>query len=140
MKIRFAPLVITLLLAGVVAGQQSSKDLVRNAKTLYISAPEGPSMDLKAEAIKKLAKWGKLTLVTDADKADLVLKLELTRGFSQWKGKGARGTAELADRQTSTMLWATSEGGDFSMAGYSNGKVGRKIADKFIEYYQKQTK
>lgn len=133
-------LLLILLLSAVAFGQESSKEIMSRAKTLHVIAPEGPSQDLKAEAIKKLVKWGKLQIVSDLEKADLILKVELTRGFSQWKGKGARGAAELTDRQTSAVLWATSEGGDWSMAGYSNGKVGRKIADKFIKFYEQQTR
>jgi hypothetical protein len=137
------PLILALLLLlplGMANAQQAPKDTLRKAKSICVTAPEGPSLDLKSEVIKKLAEWGKLTVVSDQDKADLVLRVTLTRGYSQWKGKGARGNAELSDRESSVMLWATSEGGDFSMAGYSNGKVGRKIANKFMEYYQKQTK
>jgi hypothetical protein len=130
-----------LLLATERAlSQESSKDHLRDAKSICVTAPEGPSLDLKSEVIKKLVEWNKLTIVSDQDKADLILKVTLTRGYSGWKGKGARGTAELSDRPTGSMLWATSEGGDFAMSGFSNGKVDRKIANKFIEFYQKQTK
>ena len=129
---------LVLVLSILVLAQETSKETISRAKSVHVTAPDGPSQDLKAEVIKKLVKWGKLQIVTDPEKADLILKVELTRGFSQWKGKGARGAAELTDRQTSTILWATSEGGDWSMAGYSNGKVGRKIADKFIKFYESQ--
>ena len=140
MRTSLLVVLLVLLLFGTANAQQASKDTLRKAKSICVTAPEGPSLDLKSEVIKKLAEWGKLTVLADQDKADLVLKVTLTRGYSGWKGKGARGTAELSDRESSTMLWATSEGGDFSMAGYSNGKVGRKIANKFMEYYTKQTK
>jgi len=140
MKTRFVALLLPLLFVGTVNGQQASKDILSKAKTICVTAPEGPSLDLKSEVIKKLAAWEKLLVVADQDKADLILRVTLTRGYSSWKGKGARGTAELSDRESSVMLWATSEGGDFSMAGYSNGRVGRKIADKFMAYYKKQTK
>jgi hypothetical protein len=139
MKTLFALLLIVSL-ASIAMGQESSKEILSRAKTLHITAPEGPSLDLKAEAIKKLVKWGKLQIVSDPEKADLILRVELTRGYSAWKGKGARGGAELSDRQTSTVLWATSEGGDWSMSGYSSGRVGRKIADKFIKFYGSQLK
>ena len=129
---------LVLVLSILVLAQETSKETISRAKSVHVTAPDGPSQDLKEEVIKKLVKWGKLQIVTDPEKADLILKVELTRGFSQWKGKGARGAAELTDRQTSTILWATSEGGDWSMAGYSNGKVGRKIADKFIKFYESQ--
>ncbi len=141
MKVRFFVTTVSMLVCAVVAiGQQSSKDLMGNARTIHVSASEGTSQDLKSEAIKKLVKWGKLSVVSEPDKADLILKVELTRGYSAWKGKGARGAAELIDRQTSTVLWATSEGGDWSMSGYSSGRVGRKIADKLIKFYNSQTK
>lgn len=137
---RCSVLLLILLLSAATFGQEASKEIVSRAKTVHVTAPDGPSQDLKAEVIKKLVKWGKLLVVSDAEKADLVLKVELTRGYSSWKGKGARGAAELTDRQTSAVLWATSEGGDWSMSGYSNGAVGRKIADKFIKFYESQRK
>lgn len=139
MKTLFTLLLI-LSLSAVAIGQESSKEILARAKTLHVTAPEGASLDLKAETIKKLIKWGKLQIVSDPDKADLVLRVELTRGYSSWKGKGARGGAELSDRQTSSVLWATSEGGDWSMSGYSSGRVGRKIAEKFIKFYESQRK
>src|SRR5258708_24459461 len=102
MKIRFSTALMLVLFCTLAANaQQASKDLLRKATTIHVTASEGPRQDLKSEVIKKLVKWGKLSVVSDPDKADLILKVELTRGFSQWKGKGARGAAELTDRQTS---------------------------------------
>ncbi len=105
-----------------------------------ISVPEGSSLDLKAEIAKKLNKWGKLTIVATPETADLILRVEQTRGFSAMKGKGARGAALLTDRRSGVELWSTSEGGDWSMAGYSIGRVARKIGDKLIKFYEKETR
>lgn len=140
MKTCILTLLLVLSFAETASAQQASRDILRKAKTICVTAPEGPSLDLKSEVVKKLVTWGKLTVVADPDKADLILKVTLTRGYSGWKGKGARGTGELTDRESTAMLWATSEGGDWSMAGFSNGKVGRKIANKFMQHYEKQTK
>jgi hypothetical protein len=48
--------------------------------------------------VKKLTQWGKLTVISSPENADLVLKIEETRKFGAWKGKGAGGSALLTDR------------------------------------------
>jgi hypothetical protein len=131
---------VVLLLATVTQAQQSTKELFKRAKTVCVTSPEGPSVDLKAEITRKIAEWGKLTVVSECDKADLIMKVALTRGYSGWKGKGAKGTAEVSDRETSAVLWATTNGGDWVLSGFSNGKVARRMADKFIKDYEKQRK
>jgi hypothetical protein len=131
---------VVLVLTTVTQAQQSAKELFQRAKTICVTSPEGPSADLKTEISNKLTEWGTLTVLTDCDKADLIFKVELTRGFSGWKGKGAKGSAQVSDRQTSAVIWAGNAGGDWALSGWSSGKVGRRIADKFIDYYKKQTK
>ena len=138
-RLTFLMTSILLLFSVCLAqGNSTTRDALRSAKTLHISVPEGSTLDLKAEIAKKLNKWGKLTIVTSPETADLVLRVEQTRGFSAMKGKGARGAALLTDRRSGVELWSTSEGGDWSMAGYSIGRVARKIADKLIKFYDKE--
>lgn len=142
MKVTTCCVALLILVFTVVAAQDKPTipQALASAKTLCIVVPEDSNLDLRAELAKTILKWGKLTVVTSPDEADLVLKVEQTRGFSAWKGKGARGAALLTDRRHRMELWSTSEGGDWSMSGYSIGKVARKIGNKLIKFYETQTK
>ena len=57
--------ILAVLLVGTVNAQQTPKELLKNAKSICVTAPEGPSADLKTEISNKLTEWGKLTVLTD---------------------------------------------------------------------------
>jgi hypothetical protein len=118
----------------------SNLEALSSAKSLYITTPEGSNPELRTSVEQELVKWHKLALVSSKEEADLILTVEVVRGYSPWKGRGARGTALLTDRRFGMELWSTSEGGDWSMSGFSIGKVGRKIADNLIKFYDAELK
>jgi hypothetical protein len=51
-------------------------------------------------------------------------------------GSGDKGAAVLKDAHTGEDLWTDSRGGSWSMRGWSNRAVGRKLGAKLVEFLQ----
>ena len=51
-------------------------------------------------------------------------------------GSGDKGAAVLKDAHTGEDLWNDSRGGGWSMRGFSNRAVGRKLGEKLVEFLQ----
>ena len=113
--------------------------LLLSAKTLCVLVPSGNAV-LKTEISNKLIKWGKLTLITDPDQADLVLKVEQTGQLNLKTGEGNQAAALLTHRESGQELWGVTKGGSWAMSGYSYAWVGRAVASDFIKFYDSTAK
>jgi hypothetical protein len=113
--------------------------LLLSAKTLCVVVPSGNAV-LKTEISNKLIKWGKLTLIADPERADLVLKVEPTGQLNLQTGEGNQAAALLTHRESGQELWGVTKGGSWAMSGYSYAWVGRAIASDFIKFYDSTAK
>jgi hypothetical protein len=104
-------------------------------QTLYIQAtPDAQSM--KEEIAKKVVAWGGVSIVTLPAQADLVLDLMQSGKLNLTTGSGDKGAAVLKDAHTGEDLWSDSRGGGWSMRGFSNRSIGRKLGEKLVEFLQ----
>ncbi len=143
-------LVITLTLSALtaVSAQQpktssqvapTAQKVLLSAKTLCVLVPPD-NADLKTGISKKLIRSGKLTLVADPVKADLVLKVEVTGQLDPVNGGGNQAAAILTQRESGQELWRVTKGGSWAMSGISYAWVGRAIASDFIKHYDSAAK
>jgi hypothetical protein len=88
---------------------------------------------LKTEISKELLQKGRLTLVSQADGADLVLSV-IQNGRLDMMGAGNQAAVILKDPDD-TEHWSTTKGG-WAMSGWSNAWVGRAIAKDLIKFIE----
>jgi S1-C subfamily serine protease len=118
---------------------RSPKEIIASAKTLCVWVTSGNAV-LKTELSGKLAEWGKLTLVSAPEDADIVLKVVQTGKLNLATGAGNQATVLLTDRESGTELWSKTKGGSWAMSGYSNAWVAHALAKEFIKFYDSATK
>jgi len=118
------------------AVKRNPAEIIANAKTLCIWQTSGnPAM--KAEIHAKLSKWGKLTLISIPEEADLVLEVVQTGNLEYYSpGSAASGAALLRELHSGLELWSVKKGGYWAMSGYSISKVARQIGDALIEFLE----
>jgi hypothetical protein len=104
-------------------------------RTLYIQAPPD-AQAIKQEIAKKLMAWNGVSVVTLPANADLVLEVVQSGKLNVATGSGDKGAAVLKDAHTGEDLWTDSRGGSWSMRGWSNRAVGRKLGAKLVEFLQ----
>lgn len=109
-------------------------EILASAKTLSIVVNGSPVF--KVEISKKLAKWGRLTLVSSPDEADLLLNVDQTGQLNLSTGAGNQATAQLVHRETGRELWGVTKGGSWAMSGYSEAWVAHAVADEFVKFYK----
>lgn len=97
-----------------------------SSKTIYILSRD---LRLQAGATSQLTRWGRYTEVALPDKADLILRLEVT-----WENQvgGGKASAQLVDRQSAQVLWSGSRGGAFTEIE----KAGRQVIEDLQKAYQ----
>jgi hypothetical protein len=117
-----------LLCVSVPAQSQSETRL-----NLYIQAPPD-AQAIKEEIVKKVAAWDGVSIVTLPAQADLVLDVVQSGKLNVVSGSGDKGAAVLKDANSGEDLWSDSRGGGWSMRGFSNRAVGRKLGDKLVEF------
>ena len=113
---------------------RSPKEMISSAKTLCVWVVSGNPV-LKTELSGKLLEWGKLTLVSSPEEADLVLKVVQTGQLNMATGAGNQATVLLTDRSSGTELWSKTKGGSWAMSGWSNASVARALAKEFIKFF-----
>lgn len=118
---------------------RSPKEIIASAKTLCVWVVSG-NVVLKTELSGKLAEWGKLTLVSSPEDADLVLKVVQTGELNLATGAGNQATALLTDRASGIELWSKTKGGSWAMTGYSNAWVAHALAKEFIKFFDSAMK
>jgi hypothetical protein len=91
---------------------------------------------MKEEITKKLVAWDRVSVVTLPANADLVLEVVQSGKLNVMTGSGDKGAAVLKDAHTGEDLWTDSRGGGWSMRGWSNRAVGRKLGEKLVEFLQ----
>ena len=91
---------------------------------------------MKQEITKKLVAWNGVSVVASPANADLVLEVAQSGKLNVMTGSGDKGAAVLKDGHTGEDLWTDSGGGGWSMRGWSNKAVGRKLGDKLVEFLQ----
>jgi hypothetical protein len=116
-------------LVGLSQNQQVTK------RTLYIEAPPD-AQAIKEEIAKKIAVWNRVAIVTKPADADFVLEVAQSGKLNVFTGSGDEGAAVLKDAHTGEDLWTDSRGGGWSMRGWSNKAVGRKLGDKLVEFLE----
>ena len=120
-------------LAAVCGFAQNQKQIPK--RNLYIqAAPDAQAM--KEEIVKKVAAWNGVSVVTLPAQADLILEVVQSGKLNLYSGSGDKGAAVLKDAHSGEDLWSDSRGGAFSMRGFSNKAVGRKLGDKLVEFLQ----
>jgi hypothetical protein len=122
-----APLVFVAIIFLTAQSQTQPK------RTLYIQAPPD-AQAMKEEIAKKLAGWNGVAVVTLPANADLILEVVQSGKLNVMTGSGDKGAAVLKDAHTGEDLWTKSSGGGWSMRGWSNRAVGRKLGDKLVEF------
>jgi len=107
----------------------------QHKRTLYIQAPPD-AQAIKEEIAKKVVEWNGVSVVTSPTNADLVLEVVQSGKLNVMTGSGDKGAAVLKDARTGEDLWTDSRGGGWSMRGWSNRSVGRKLGEKLVEFLQ----
>jgi hypothetical protein len=130
MKIK-AALVAMCILAALVGAQNQTP----NKRTLYIESPPD-AQAIKEEIVKKVAAWNGVSIVTLPSQADLILNVVQSGKLNVASGSGDKGAAVLKDAHTGEDLWSDSRGGGWSMRGWSNRAVGRKLGEKLVVFLQ----
>ena len=115
------------------------QEALRSAKTLFIWTAAGSAV-LKGELSDKLLEWGKLTLVSSPEQADLILQITQTGELNLGTGSGNQATALLKHRASGTELWSKTKGGGWAMSGWSNAWVARALAKDFIKFFESATR
>jgi len=121
------------------AQTRSVEEVMVSAKTIYVWMRNGSPV-LRSEISKKLLKWGRLTVVTSPEQADLVLEVVQTGQLDVATGAGNQATATLKDHQSEVELWSDTKGGSWAMSGWSNAWVGRAIAGDLIKFFDSVSK
>jgi S1-C subfamily serine protease len=114
---------------------RSTEEAIQSAKTLCVWVGSGSPV-LKTELSGKLSEWGKLTLVSSPEDADLILEVVQVGQLNLGTGDGNQATALLRDRISGTELWSKTKGGSWAMSGWSNAWVARALAKEFIKFYE----
>jgi hypothetical protein len=122
---------LTLIAVSFLAAQNQE----HQKRTLYIQAPPD-AQAMKEEIKKKLVAWNGVSVVTSPANADLVLEIVQSGKLNVMAGSGDKGAAVLKDAHTGEDLWSDSRGGGWSMRGFSNRAVGRKLGEKLVEFLQ----
>jgi len=117
----------------------SPQEMLQSAKTLCIWVNAGSAV-LKSEFSGKLLEWGKLTLVSSPNQADLVLEITQTGQLNVGTGSGNQATATLKDRASGIELWSKTKGGGWAMSGWSNSWVARALASEFTKFFDNAMK
>ena len=122
---------------GTRASHDLSKSPLAGAPlSIYIDSPPD-AQPIKKEIIEKLRNWGEITVVYLPERADLILQLNQSEKLSVTTGSGNRGSAVLRNRRTGEDLWSQSRGGAWSMRGWSNAWVGKRIGSDLIQFLSK---
>jgi hypothetical protein len=125
----FGVLVITVGLSSAYAQNQPVK------RNLYIQAPPD-AQAIKEEIVKKVTAWDGVSIVTLPAQADLVLDVVQSGKLNVVSGSGDKGAAVLKDAHTGEDLWSDSRGGGWSIRGFSNRAIGRKLGGRLVEFLQ----
>lgn len=128
MNIRAASAVIWVLAALALAQNPAP-----NKRALYIQSPPD-AQAIKEEIVKKVVAWNGVSIVTLPSQADLILELVQSGKLNVVSGSGNKGAAVLKDAHTGEDLWSDSRGGAWSMRGWSNRAVGRKLGEKLVGF------
>ena len=112
---------------------QSSLEKASSApQTIYIDSPPD-AQPIKKEITQKLQQWGEITVVYLPEKADLILELDQSGKLSA-SGTGNRGSVVLKNRRTGEDVWSQSRGGAWSMRGWSNAWVGKRLGADLVNF------
>lgn len=122
------------------ATRRSPEEIITSSKTLYVWSPAAGSLSVKTEISKKLRGWGGLTLVELPEDADLILQVEQTGKLNMMTGEGAQASAVLIDAKSRIQLWAKTNGGGWSIKGWSIGSSSRAVADDLIKFLKSAKK
>jgi len=129
---RFAFLVVAV---ATLTASVAAQDPTAAKHALYIqAAPDAQAM--KEEIVKKLAAWNGVSIVTLPTQADFILDLVQSGKLNVVSGSGDKGAAVLKDAHTGEDLWSDSRGGGWSVRGFSNRAIGRKLGEQLVGFLQ----
>jgi hypothetical protein len=123
------------LLVLVAVSLLAAQNQEQHKPTLYIEAPPD-AQAIKEEIVGKLVAWNGVSVVTLPANADLVLEVVQSGKLNVMTGSGDKGAAVLKDAHSGEDLWTDSRGGGWSMRGWSNRAVGRKLGAKLVAFLQ----
>lgn len=121
------------------AAPVSTREAVMAAKTMCIYQRNGNPV-VSNEISGAIVKWGKLSVVSRPEQADLVLEVTLAGELNVWTGAGNQAAATLLHRQSGVHLWSETKGGSWAVSGWSNAWVGRSIAKDLVKFIESQRK
>jgi hypothetical protein len=113
-------------------GSSTGHHLLR-PQTIYIDTPPD-AQPIKVEIVKKLQNWGEVKIVTLPEQADIILQMVQSEKLNMSTGSGNRGSVVLKNRRTGEDMWSQSRGGAWSMRGWSNAAIGKKLGDDLIKF------
>lgn len=136
---KFASMLVLVLTFQAIAQHPSPNQngspehTASRAQSIYIDAPPDAA-PIKKQILAKLHAWGEISTVNLPEQADLILELQQSGKLNVGSGSGNRGSVVLKNRRTGEELWTESRGGGWSMRGFSNAAVGRKLGDDLIKF------
>jgi hypothetical protein len=113
--------------------------LLLSARSLCVLAPGDASL---AEIVKKLIAWGRLSIVSKPDGADLVLemrRIEVVSAFSSLGSDDFQGypfSASVKHRLSGVQAWST-RAASLPSTDWDGVWAARAIADEFIKYFDR---
>ena len=112
-------------------------EILGTAKTLCVLQAAGGNPVVKIEISKKIAEWGRLTLVSSPAEADLVL--EVTRvgeyDMSHHLSSYSSAVGVLRESGSAVELWSVSKGSYWSFSSFSISKVSSQIGSAFVKWF-----
>jgi hypothetical protein len=125
--------VVALLL--ITVGFLAAENQKPQKRTLCIQAPpDAPSNEGRNH--EEASGMGGVPVVLPVN-ADLILEVVQSGKLNIMPGSGDKGAAVLRNAHTAEDLWTDSRGGGWSMRGWSNRAVGRKLGGKLVEFLQR---
>lgn len=113
-------------------------DILDTAKTLCVLQAVGGNPVVKIEVSKKIAEWGRLTLVSSPSEADLVLEVTQVGEYDMSKHLSSYSSAVgvLREPGSAVELWSVTKGSYWSFSGFSISKVSGQIGSAFVKWFE----
>jgi trypsin-like peptidase len=112
-------------------------EILGAAKTLCVLETAGGNPIVKVEVSKKIAQWGRLTLVSSPSEADLVLEVTQAGEYDMSRHLSSYSSAVgvLREPGSPVELWSVSKGSYWSFSGFSISKVSGQIGGAFVKWF-----
>ncbi|MFN0107398.1 MAG: S1C family serine protease [Blastocatellia bacterium] len=117
-------------------------EVLASAKTICVYQPARGNPTVKAKVNERLTQWGRLTLVSSPEEADIILEVAQVGEYNMNDHLGSYSSAMAILREpgSSAELWTVSKGSYWSMSGFSIAKVSTQIGDAFVKFFESTLK